>query len=142
MMTREEFVRVVGYATKFSRSTVGVVGAGAQLLNHDAEQRQQLEHATGIIQVQQERIQALCNAEPHKTNEFLASQIRKWEQICQEQRAVIEQLEQQNAALREALQLLYDCQNGCPLPKYQADWDRAMALSQQVLRQISFAAGS
>ena len=41
------------------------------------------------------------------------------------------------ARLLEALQLLYDCQNGCPLPKYQADWDKAMQLAQQVLKEPS-----
>lgn len=35
--------------------------------------------------------------------------------------------------LKEALQLLYDNQNGCPLPKYEADWNRAMQLAEAVL---------
>ena len=39
--------------------------------------------------------------------------------------------------LREALQLLYDCQNGCPLPKYEADWNLAMQLAQQALQEVS-----
>ena len=51
--------------------------------------------------------------------------------------AVIEQQAQQIATLREALQLLYDVQNGCPLPKYQADWDKAMELTQQALKEVS-----
>ena len=48
-----------------------------------------------------------------------------------------QQLEQQNAALREALQALYDVQNGCPLPKYQADWDKAMEMTDRLLRRIN-----
>lgn len=44
------------------------------------------------------------------------------------------QLEQENKTLREALQLLYDCQNGCPLPKYETDWNRAMQLSERALK--------
>lgn len=50
--------------------------------------------------------------------------------------AVIEQQAQQIATLREALQSLYDVQNGCPLPKYQKDWDRAMELTQQALKEV------
>lgn len=42
---------------------------------------------------------------------------------------------QQIARLREALQLLYDVQNGCPLPKYQDDWDRAIELTEQALKE-------
>lgn len=52
------------------------------------------------------------------------------------QRLEIEQQAQQIATLREALQLLYDVQNGCPLPKYQKDWDRAMELTQQALKEV------
>lgn len=54
-----------------------------------------------------------------------------------EQRQVIKQQAQQIAMLQKALQLLYDVQNGCPLPKYQADWDKAMELTQQALREVS-----
>lgn len=46
-------------------------------------------------------------------------------------------LEQETEALREALQLLYDCQNGCPLPKYEVDWNRAMELSERALKEVS-----
>ena len=42
---------------------------------------------------------------------------------------------EENKTLREALQLLYDCQNGCPLPKYEADWNRAMKLAEQALKE-------
>lgn len=35
--------------------------------------------------------------------------------------------------LSEALQLLMDNQNGCPLPKYEADWNRAMQLGAAAL---------
>ncbi len=38
-------------------------------------------------------------------------------------------------ALREALQALYDVQNGCPLPKYQADWDEAMVMTERLLKE-------
>jgi len=44
----------------------------------------------------------------------------------------IEQQSQEIARLREALQLLYSVQNGCPLPSYEKDWNRAMELAQRV----------
>lgn len=43
-------------------------------------------------------------AENDVINEYLASTIRKWEQIYQEQRQRIDDLEQQNTALQEALE--------------------------------------
>lgn len=45
------------------------------------------------------------------------------------------QLEEENARLREALQLLHDNQNGCPLPSYEQDWNRAMVLTQAALKE-------
>ena len=50
-----------------------------------------------------------------------------------DQAATIEQLQADNAKLREALQLLQDNQNGCPLPKYEIDWNEAMRLSYELL---------
>ena len=44
-------------------------------------------------------------------------------------------LQQQLAAVVEALRLLHDYQNGCPLPKYTKQWDRAMELAEKVLPQ-------
>lgn len=41
----------------------------------------------------------------------------------------------QIATLREALQLLYDVQNGCPLPSYEEGWTRAMALTCEALKE-------
>lgn len=39
----------------------------------------------------------------------------------------------QIAQLEETLELLVDHQNGCPLPKYEKEWTRAMALAQKLL---------
>lgn len=36
--------------------------------------------------------------------------------------------------LKEALSLLYDHQNGCPLPKYETQWNEAMRLADTALR--------
>lgn len=47
------------------------------------------------------------------------------------------QLGAENKTLREALQLLHDTQNGCPLPKYETDWNRAMELVEQALKEVS-----
>ena len=35
--------------------------------------------------------------------------------------------------LRNALELLQDNQNGCPLPKYEESWNEAMLLTAQAL---------
>lgn len=35
--------------------------------------------------------------------------------------------------LVEALRLLHDYQNGCPLPKYKDEWARAMQLAEKIL---------
>ena len=37
--------------------------------------------------------------------------------------------------LREALQLLHDYQNGCPLPSYEEGWTRAMALTERAMKE-------
>jgi hypothetical protein len=42
---------------------------------------------------------------------------------------VTKHLESANAELLEALQALVAHQNGCPLPKYENGWNRAMALA-------------
>lgn len=42
-------------------------------------------------------------------------------------------LEALSQRLVKALRLLYDHQNGCPLPKYTKDWMHAMDLSKSVL---------
>lgn len=35
--------------------------------------------------------------------------------------------------LLEALSWLVDLQNGCPLPKYEADWNRTMAMARAAI---------
>lgn len=37
------------------------------------------------------------------------------------------------ATAREALELLHSCQNGCPLHKYEADWNRAMQMAEAII---------
>lgn len=48
-----------------------------------------------------------------------------------------DELKQQVQAAQEALQLLIDHQNGCPLPKYEKEWNRAMELARQALHTIA-----
>lgn len=36
----------------------------------------------------------------------------------------------------EALRLLHDYQNGCPLEKYRKEWEKAMRLSEAVLPEL------
>lgn len=52
-------------------------------------------------------------------------------------RARVAELEAQRRKFREALELLVDHQNGCPLPKYEAEWTRAMALARVVLAETA-----
>lgn len=143
-MTREEVEATLKQARKFGG--YGLEPYFESLLAHDQAQRAVIESA-------------------NKANEYLASTIQKWEQVCQDQYQQIEQqakeieshkteiarlknelshwtferfnqLGAENKTLREALQLLYDTQNGCPLPKYEADWTRAMELAEQVLKEV------
>jgi len=37
--------------------------------------------------------------------------------------------------LVEGLRLLHDNQNGCPLPSYEKDWNKAMADAQRLLAE-------
>lgn len=37
---------------------------------------------------------------------------------------------------RSTLQALYDVQNGCPLPKYEKDWNAAMKHAQALLDRL------
>lgn len=93
MMTQEELASDLRVVMSVECGVLPRMAAFQRIYDTYAEQRQQLKHSSGVIKIQQERIKALADAEPHKTNEFLASQIRKWEQICQEQRAEIERLQ-------------------------------------------------
>lgn len=36
----------------------------------------------------------------------------------------------------EALQELYDWQNGCPLPTYEKGWGNAMEMARKVLKKV------
>ncbi len=49
----------------------------------------------------------------------------------------VERLETDNDRLREALQALYDVQNGCPLPKYQAEYDVAIVKARAALQDAA-----
>ena len=58
--------------------------------------------------------------------------------------AAIQQLREQLAtanlrlaAAKEALQMLRDFQNGCPLPSYEKGWNEAMAMSEKVLNELA-----
>ncbi len=42
-------------------------------------------------------------------------------------------LESELTVAKAVLRKLYDLQNGCPLPKYQHDWDAAMKQAHDIL---------
>ena len=44
------------------------------------------------------------------------------------------ELQERLAAAEDALQALYDYQNGCPLPTYRTGWTAAMVAAENVLR--------
>ena len=46
----------------------------------------------------------------------------------------VEELSTRLAAAEDALQALYDYQNGCPLPTYRVGWTAAMVMAENVLR--------
>ncbi len=43
-------------------------------------------------------------------------------------------MKQERDRLKEALSLLYDHQNGCPLPSYEYGWTKAMEMAELALR--------
>lgn len=88
-MKREEFERALSYINDHYEQGKRSADAEVSVLAHDAEQRAEI-------------------AQAHKTNEFLASQIREWEKICGEKQAEI-------ARLRVVLEDLYALVVGeCP----------------------------
>ena len=46
----------------------------------------------------------------------------------------VRSVEAKLAAAEDALQALYDYQNGCPLPTYRVGWTAAMVMAENVLR--------
>lgn len=48
----------------------------------------------------------------------------------------VAKLQQQHAELADVLRWLYDLQNGCPLPKYEADWERTMERAGAILAAV------
>ena len=51
--------------------------------------------------------------------------------------AFARRLEAANVELVNALQELVDHQNGCPLPKYEAGWNKAMDMARTALARIA-----
>lgn len=118
-MTRQEFLMVLSNTKYIDRTA---------LATHDAEQRQRIEEleewkrivlGTGTDQEAVIRMAA---------TEYTKVAVQCWKEKCEQQA-------QEIARLREALQLLYDVQNGCPLPTYQADWDEAMVMTERLLKE-------
>ena len=56
---------------------------------------------------------------------------------CDENRQALALRDLEIVKLREALQMLLDVQNGCPLPKYEKDYDEAIKLTNEALSSTS-----
>jgi hypothetical protein len=65
--------------------------------------------------------------------ERLKAQAALDESLIAESTRTIQELQAHIEELRHALQLLRDSQNGCPLPKYENDWNEAMRLADEAL---------
>lgn len=68
-------------------------------------------------------------------SEYTQIAVQCWRQENAKLKEELAQSQQREARLREALQLLHDHQNGCPLPSYEEGWTRAMFLTRMVLRE-------
>ena len=143
MMTRDEFGTIVRLIeiTHPGRCTSAVRDA----LAHDQAQRAVIERYRKRVAAQAEEIMTCVDdtRELSKQIEQQAKEIERlqaanndWQREFRDAVDSYNSLEQENTTLREALQLLYDCQNGCPLPKYEADWNRAMRLSERALKEL------
>ena len=55
-------------------------------------------------------------------------------QLHSKTKAQLAAMKQERDRLKEALSLLYDHQNGCPLPSYEYGWTRAMEMAELALR--------
>ena len=130
-----------------------------ELIAHDAEQRQlldeQVEENHGLRS--DVKLMQQANAEQRQQIEELEKGLgcsrshphEEMNRVCELKTDIarlknemshwtwvrFKQLEEENARLREALQLLHDNQNGCPLPSYEQDWNRAMVLTQAALKE-------
>lgn len=104
----------------------------------------------------QEYVQANCARQLERENVLLLSRVtalegeakasREWAQSLSDERndarkersGLREHIKSLEAKLAEAilaLRLLHDSQNGCPLPKYYKEWNRAMELAGEVFAQ-------
>lgn len=134
-MTRERFKERVN--TLSCHLTYPVLNALHDIDDHDAEQRQiideQVEENRGLRS--DVKLMQQANAEQRQQIEQLGGRAGYWKAEHLKGNEKIEEQAQEIGNLREALQLLYSVQNGCPLPKYEKDWNRAMELTQAALKE-------
>jgi hypothetical protein len=88
-----------------------------------AEREKWIGHGGSIAGAAVEEIQQL--------REQLAAEIRNVTMFAK----LNEELQTQLSAAKEALQMLRDFQNGCPLPSYEKGWNEAMAMADKVIRK-------
>lgn len=140
MMTRDDVKQHIKEAAEAKQIELYYAYRDA-LLAHDQAQRaviDDLEQSNNILgeslsnALQRERWLAMEKEQQVKEIESLTNQFHE---NLERQAKRVGELEAENKTMREALQLLYDTQNGCPLPKYEADWNRAMELAARALRE-------
>lgn len=61
------------------------------------------------------------------------AQIERWRDSNRRFREEMERQARMAQELRDILQWLVDLQNGCPLPKYEKNWDWTMARARRLL---------
>ena len=74
-------------------------------------------------------------APKYKAGEEAIATLESERQVNEQLTNLCERLETKNSELADALSDLVDCQNGCPLPSYEANWDEAMLKAKALLGQ-------
>lgn len=106
------------------------VVAWQRIYDNNTKQRKRIEELYALVGT----IRGLLNITPIRNVPDIGVEEHSREIVGQVQ-AREAKLAQHNAALREALQALHDVQNGCPLSKYQSDWDKAMEMAERLLKE-------
>ena len=100
----------------------------ARLVEENAELK---EHCNTVWQL----IKPFLPACPASAKKLLEQAMEESKKLMGEGTHKLMELRQENDRLVEALSDLYDHQNGCPLPKYENGWGRAMKRAEELLTE-------